>query len=113
MMTFDWFATWRNAGLSWPAPERPAPCMAEPNGRERKTIGRLNPCPDCKRHECWLYYLRWEVERGIDLNADQHHLVKPAPDAKRCKLCNQLVGVWNRTHFARTTDDTPCKGSWK
>lgn len=59
MSGFDWFATWRNAGLSWPAPEH------------------------------------------------------PAPDAKRCKLCGQLVGVWNRTHFAKTTDATPCKGSWK
>ena len=56
------------------------PCDAKQSAPgERKAIGFLMPCPDCGKMDCYARYLRWEIKRGIDLNARDHHLVTGKP----------------------------------
>lgn len=98
-VALDWFASWRTDFLDKQCPcaectafaqneaEQvgtpvravcpmiyPAPCMAQPDRTEMKTIG-LGECPSCRTFDCWLHYLRWEVRGGMKLNAAHHHLV--------------------------------------
>lgn len=52
---------------------------------------------------------------SMDNEGDRLTLIQALLDAhaKHCPLCHAcLVGKTNRTHYAKTTDQTPCQGSW-